>query len=1104
VTFQATASSPVGSQESGDFTYTFTWGDGQKTIVSGGTSVSTTHTYDSGGSYTASLVVLDSLSTSSATVTTSVTISNVAPIITSFTHPNGSTGVATQFSVLVSDASNADTAAGFSIVWNFGDGSQPVTGANLNNTSHQFSTPGTYTVSVTATDQNGLQATASATIIIRDTPPSVSLGPTQSVAKNTPVTLTPTLNPDNPLWSYTYAWTLGDGTSASGPTVTESFASLGTYTVSVLVTDPFGGSGTGSVTINVVNQPPVVTNVLVSPANPLAQQQPLTLSYTYADPNGSPENGTTIVWYLNGEGDAAYNNKTTIPATALQRNQTWYAVVTPKDGIAFGAPVTSNTVTVGDPPPQALNVTLSPTNPKHADTLSLSYTYSSVYPEQGTTISWTRNGSVQPTLANQKSVPPPLTRGDTWMVTVTPSDGMTMGAPETTSVVIQDTAPVLAALPDLTRMATGLTTSVSWTVSATDIDGDTVAYDCATPQQDLGHGPAYSFAFPLGATTVTCTASDGTLTTTDTFQVHINDVLPTLALTPSETVDPGNVTLVATASDPFGRPLTYAWTVVSGPQGLTPRGSTNAAIFSFSAFTAGSYVLQCAVSNGTDQTLAQTTVTVAQLAPQVNLGASPRTLVVGETITLDGSHSVDPNGGTLTWKWAVASGPVTIAGSNSAITSLTASAGGQGVVSLTVDDGARSSTAQLVVNVWDNGSATAPVASAGPAQTVVPGSKVTLDASSSFDPNAQVLTWSWAQQSGPNVTLSDVTAENPTFVAPPSGTLSFVLTATDSAGASQSTVHVNVMGSDTEKIPTAVINPVDVTIAVGGTATLQNESLSPLALSLTPTWTWVGGPYVTLTPDAQARTCAVTAYGTGEAVIQLVVNDGVFDSAPALARVHVTEGVMAAPSATVPASLAGAAGTPIVLDGSSSADPNGLPLVAQWTQLSGPPVAIHGSETLKASFDPSAPGTYTFQLGLSDWIFDASATLTVNVSMEDVPVAVATGPATAYVGDSVALSGAQSHDPQGGALTFTWTQVSGPPATLDKAGTASPSFQPTTNGTYVFQLEVANGATTSAPATITIKVEHFPRLRGGCSEAAETGWLAALVLLGWIRRRTSR
>jgi PKD repeat protein len=1099
VSITATASSPVASQQAGSFTYVFTWGDGQSSTVTAGTSVSTTHSYDSGGNYTATLSVMDSLSTLSPTAMATMTITNVAPTISGFVHPSaGILAAPTAFSVQVSDVSETDTKAGFTIAWNFGDGTPVQSGVGLTSVTHQYTATGSDTVTVTATDENNLQASASAMITISDPAPAVSLGPTQSIALNQSILLTPILTPENPSWTYTYSWTVTRAgqfiSSASSATLTESFATVGVYTVSVVVTDPHGVGGTGSVTINVVDKPPAVTNVLIAPAHPVAGQ-PLTLTYSYTDPAGLPENGTTIIWYLNGQGDAAFNGQMTIPAASVQRNQSWYAVVTPSDGIVSGTGVNSNTVVVGDPPPQALGVTITPAQPKHANSLLLTYSYSGFYPEAGTTIAWQRNGVTQQALANQKVVPAPLTRGDTWIATVTPSDGTATGAPAAATVVVQPTAPILNALPAVTMTATGLTTPVSWTVSGTDVDSDPITFDCSVPGKDLGAGPAYTFAFPIGTTVVTCAATANMLTSTGTFNVTIENAPPQLSVTPSETVNPGLVTLTATAQDPLNRPLTYAWTQLRGPPIAQP-GAQSAATFSFTTFTAGSYVLECTVSDGVGQATSQTTVTVAQLPPVVNLGEPTRTMVAGETLALDASHSVDPNGGTLAYRWSIVSGTGVLSSLSDPVTELTAVTGGQTMVSLTVDDGVLKATGTLLIDVWGLTAPAAPIASAGLDQTVSPGSTVTLDGSGSFDPNGQTLTYAWTWQSGPAVILSNPDSQRATFVAHGAGTDVFLLTVADGSRVSEAMVTVTVVESGA--MPTAVVSPTDLSVQLGGAVVLDGSgSSSPSGAPLTRQWTWVGGPYVDLTDATQAH-CSGIAYGAGDAVLQLVVSDGTLSSAAAFAHVHVIAGEMTAPIASATGPASAVADSPVVLDGSGSSDPNGLPLEYQWTQLSGPSVTLHTSNGPRAMFVPSQAGTYVFQLNLSDWTFTSSAMVTVPVGAGDVLTAVAAGPPSGFAGDLVTLNGSASHDPLGLPLSFSWSQLSGPPVKLSGTATATPSFEPSADGAYEFQLLVSNGVETSAPASVTVSV-----VKGGCTQTS-AGWLAVLVVLTWGRGRRRR
>lgn len=73
----------------------------------------------------------------------------------------------------------------------------------------------------------------------------------------------------------------------------------------------------------------------------------------------------------------------------------------------------------------------------------------------------------------------------------------------------------------------------------------------------------------------------------------------------------------------------------------------------------------------------------------------------------------------------------------------------------------------------------APVAKAGPDQSVLQHATVTLDGSSSFDPDGTSITYSWTQTSGTAVSLSSSTAAQPTFTAAADGVLVFALTVRD-------------------------------------------------------------------------------------------------------------------------------------------------------------------------------------------------------------------------------------------------------------------------------------------------------------------------------------
>ncbi len=152
-------------------TVSITWGDGATSTVNlaaGVLTFSASHTYTDNpagqpsGSYPVAVTVTDK-DNGQASASTSVQVNNVAPTANAGGPYSATAGSAVTFSGSATDPSSADTAAGFTYRWNFGDGG---TGSGAS-PSHTYAAAGTYTVTLTATDKDGgVSAAASATVTV--------------------------------------------------------------------------------------------------------------------------------------------------------------------------------------------------------------------------------------------------------------------------------------------------------------------------------------------------------------------------------------------------------------------------------------------------------------------------------------------------------------------------------------------------------------------------------------------------------------------------------------------------------------------------------------------------------------------------------------------------------------------------------------------------------------------------------------------------------------------------------------------------------------------------------------------------------------------------
>lgn len=230
-------------------------------------------------------------------------------------------------------------------------------------------------------------------------------------------------------------------------------------------------------------------------------------------------------------------------------------------------------------------------------------------------------------------------------------------------------------------------------------------------------------------------------------------------------------------------PLTYYWSQVSGlPITLDNPGAV------YPTFIAPSQqavvILQLVVTDslGTISSPDNVIITIINSPPIANAGPDQSVSALA-LVMLDGSGSFDPDRNyPLLYSWLQTSGPGAPLSNPNAAQPTFQAPPMNGVLNfdLYVTDslGTTSSPDSVTITVQNQ----LPVANAGPDQTVIVGSMVTLDGTASYDPDGHLpLMYQWTQTAGPVVVLDDPTACSPTFISPSTtSTLTFSLVVTDS------------------------------------------------------------------------------------------------------------------------------------------------------------------------------------------------------------------------------------------------------------------------------------------------------------------------------------
>jgi PKD repeat protein len=478
---------------------------------------------------------------------------------------------------------------------------------------------------------------------ITNDPPLMDPISDQSVAENSQLSFTVTASdPDGDTVTYS-AQSLPTGAVFTGQdfTWTPDYDQAGTYQVTFIASDgTLQDSLTANITVTDTNRAPVLTSIT---NKSVPEDSLLTFTVNAADPDedtvtytaqglpiGAAFTGQTFTWTPDYDQAGTYQVTFIASDAALQDSLTVDITVTETNR----APVLTPIANILRPEDSLLTFNVDATDP---DEDTVTYTAQGLPTGAqftGQTFTWT----------------PDHTQAGTYQVTFIASDGMDQDS-QTISVIITNTnrAPVLA--PIANKFVAEAST-LTFTVNATDPDGDTVTYSA----QNLPGGaqftgktftwtPNYTQAGTYQVTLVASDAADQDSQTISIVVINTNRA-PVMAPIANKSVPEGSLlTFNVNATDPDGDTVTY--TAQNLPFGAQFTGQTFT--WTPNLDQAGTHQVTFIASDGMDQNSRTANITVTGTNQAPVLATVGNKSVPEDSLLTFIVYAADPDGDTITY-----------------------------------------------------------------------------------------------------------------------------------------------------------------------------------------------------------------------------------------------------------------------------------------------------------------------------------------------------------------------------------------------------------------------------------------------------------------------